>query len=193
MFAGVVAMSGWVALAALPQEPSPTTSSTSSSEATVDEAKARAKALFDEGRAHYDLGRFAEALTAFEKAYEVMPLPAFLFNIGQCHFQEKRYARAVFFYERYLEVLPDASNRATIEDLIVEAKSLDAEATRASPPASAANAPGATGASADDDGIMWIAAAGAFAVAATIGVVTYVMWTSPPPPGSLGLVDRRTP
>jgi tetratricopeptide (TPR) repeat protein len=181
------AFSGWLALTALTQESSP---SSSSSSAPVDDTKARAKALFDEGRAHYDLGRFAEALTAFEKAYEVMPLPAFLFNIGQCHFQEKRYGRAVFFYERYLEVLPDASNRATIEDLIVEARNLDAEATRAAPRGASASA-GPDGA--DDGGIMWIAAAGAVVLAATIGVVTYVMWASPPPPGSLGLVDRRTP
>ena len=60
--------------------------------------KEEARKLFEEGQLHYKLGRFDEALETYRKAYEVLPLPAFLFNIGQCYRQLKNHERSVFFY-----------------------------------------------------------------------------------------------
>ena len=50
-----------------------------------DSPEALAKAHFDKGNMHYNLGRFDEALEEFSAAYEALALPAFLFNLGQCH------------------------------------------------------------------------------------------------------------
>lgn len=167
--------------------------------ARADDATAVAKAHFDTARAHYELGRFAEALAEFEKAYEAKPLPKLLFNIGQCHFQEKRYARAVFFYERYLELNPDLADRDVVEALIAEARSLDVEASRApvapvAPSVTAPIEPPPPPVTPEEEPPWLAVGAGVSAVViVTAGVVAWALWTAPPPPGSLGLVDRRAP
>jgi hypothetical protein len=52
----------------------------------LDEAPVeRAKALFSQGKQHYDLGEFGPALEFYKRAYRIKPLPAFLFNIAQSH------------------------------------------------------------------------------------------------------------
>jgi tetratricopeptide (TPR) repeat protein len=70
----------------------------------------------------YRLGRFAAALDAYTRAYELYPVPALLFNIGQCHRNLKDHAKAIFFLEGYLRDLPTAHNRALVEDLIRESR-----------------------------------------------------------------------
>ena len=91
-----------------------------------------AKRLVAEAQTHYKLGRFREALDLYGRAYELHKAPGFFFNIAQCHFQLKGWERAIFFYESYLREKPDAPNRATVEQLIGEARRhLDEEATRA--------------------------------------------------------------
>ena len=46
-----------------------------------------ARALARKGASLYDLGKYPEALAAFETAYEKKPVAALLFNIAQCHRQ----------------------------------------------------------------------------------------------------------
>jgi hypothetical protein len=74
-----------------------------------------AKAQADKGAREYNLGHFPEAISAFEKAYEIDPAPILLFNIAQAHRQSGDNERAIFFYRRYLEQAPNASNRADVE------------------------------------------------------------------------------
>ena len=78
------------------------------------------KKHFRQAEQHYKLGRFDQALQDYSKAYELLPLPAFLFNIGQCHRKMLNYERAIFFFRGYLRELPSANNRKTVEDLIAE-------------------------------------------------------------------------
>jgi len=93
----------------------------------ADEAT-EAKKFYELGRLNYDLGRYAEALEAFEKAYAQKPLPGFHFNIGQCQRKLEDYEGAITSFEKYLELTPKASNRKMVEELIAEAGQRQAEA-----------------------------------------------------------------
>jgi hypothetical protein len=46
---------------------------------------ARAEQLYDEGVAATDRGDFAGAITSFQAAYAINPLPDVLYNVGMCH------------------------------------------------------------------------------------------------------------
>jgi tetratricopeptide (TPR) repeat protein len=86
----------------------------------------------------FNLGKFADALTDYQAAYEAKPLPGFLFNIAQCYRNMGNYERARFFYRRYLALEPRTSNRRLVEDLIAEMTRLldkQAEEKAAAPPA----------------------------------------------------------
>ncbi|MDZ4696012.1 MAG: tetratricopeptide repeat protein [Deltaproteobacteria bacterium] len=76
------------------------------------------------GTKEYNLGRFDEAIAAFEKAYEQDPAPILLFNIAQSHRQLGRHERALFFYRRFLDADPAAKNRAAVQARMVELKGL---------------------------------------------------------------------
>jgi tetratricopeptide (TPR) repeat protein len=88
--------------------------------AHADGSKKSAKVYYDKGAYEYNLGHFEQAIAAFEKAYELSPVPILLFNIGQCHRQSGNKERAVFFYRRYLEQAPNADNRADVENRIAD-------------------------------------------------------------------------
>jgi tetratricopeptide (TPR) repeat protein len=79
-----------------------------------------ARIQFDRAEKAFNLGRFDEALTHYQAAYEALPLPAFVFNIAQCHRNLGNGEQAVFFYQRYLSLQPDAPNRPVVEELIAE-------------------------------------------------------------------------
>jgi tetratricopeptide (TPR) repeat protein len=103
-----------------------------------------ARALFQRAEKSFNLGRFADALTDYQAAYEAKPLPGFLFNIAQCYRNMANYERARFFYRRYLAIEPKTSNRGLVEDLIAEMTRLLDKQTAASavapPPAAPAAA-----------------------------------------------------
>jgi tetratricopeptide (TPR) repeat protein len=82
--------------------------------------KALAKDYFEAARAHYNLGRFEEALAEFTQAYEALPNPELLFNIGQCHRKLDQCERAIFFFNGYLREMPKAKDRADVAALIKE-------------------------------------------------------------------------
>jgi hypothetical protein len=74
----------------------------SSSALAQEDDKARAKALFAEGQAEYNLGHFAKALELYEGAYKIKAVPALLFNIAQCHRQLGDMRSAATTYRAYL-------------------------------------------------------------------------------------------
>jgi len=95
-----------------------------------DEAAADRTKTIDAAKEHnraamrlFNLGKFEEAVEAYQKAYKAHPLPEFLYNLGQCHERMQgmeNLTRARFFYEGYLTNKPDAGNRQEVEELIKE-------------------------------------------------------------------------
>jgi tetratricopeptide (TPR) repeat protein len=94
---------------------------------TEDAATKRAQGHFRKGEKLFALGRFEDALTEYQAAFEEYPLPEFLFNIGQCHRNLGDFDEAIFSFRKYLRLKPDAENRDATEELIAE---LEAEKAR---------------------------------------------------------------
>jgi tetratricopeptide (TPR) repeat protein len=80
-----------------------------------EERTARAKALFEEGRAHVDLGDYATATREFEQAYVLKPLPLLLYNLAELATYQNRRERALQLYGRYLQTEHDPKERALVE------------------------------------------------------------------------------
>jgi tetratricopeptide (TPR) repeat protein len=72
------------------------------------------------GTRSHDLGRYEEAVGKFEEAYRLGGDARSLFNIGQSYFKAGRHQQARTAYESYLRELPAASNRALVEERLVE-------------------------------------------------------------------------
>jgi hypothetical protein len=89
----------------------------------------QARELYERAEKSFNVGKFAEALTDYQAAYEAKPLPGFLFNIAQCYRNMGNYERARFFFRRYLAVEPHAPNHRRVEELIAEmSKQIEAQA-----------------------------------------------------------------
>ncbi len=95
------------------------------------EPSREARAHFEAGQRHHKLGRFAEAIDEYQRAYELAPLPDLLFNIGQCYRNLKNWERAIFFFDRYLEEAPDSRDAELVRSLIAE---LEETIARETPP-----------------------------------------------------------
>ena len=98
--------------------------------AAVDPAAVRrdeAKAAFTRGNTAYNLGKYADAIAEFERAYALSRLPEILFNLGQCYRKqwetERRSElgrRALHYYEALVREAPDAKVRPDAEQFITE-------------------------------------------------------------------------
>src|SRR6476646_11051335 len=96
----------------------------------VDAAAARrdeAKAAFGRGNTAYNLGKYADAIAEFERAYALSRLPEILFNLGQCYRKqweaEQRSElgrRALHYYEAVVREAPSSKVRPDAEQFIVE-------------------------------------------------------------------------
>lgn len=93
-----------------------------------------AHALFDAGHTAFEDGRFADALTDFERAYELSHRPELLYNIGQCHDHLRHDAEAVSALEGYLAAVPDAPARHMIEGRLAILREAVAHDVAAQPP-----------------------------------------------------------
>ena len=82
------------------------------------EKKKKALALYKQGSAMFDQGKWDEAIELFEKSYEEYPAPALLYNIAQSHRMRGDCKNALFSYKRFLQVKPDASNKDAVEGYI---------------------------------------------------------------------------
>jgi tetratricopeptide (TPR) repeat protein len=80
----------------------------------------QARELFQKAEMSFNLGKFGEALTSYQAAYQAKPLPALLFNVAQCYRNLENYERARFFFRRYLDLDARTTNRRMVEDLIAE-------------------------------------------------------------------------
>jgi tetratricopeptide (TPR) repeat protein len=98
--------------------------------AAPDQAAARrdeAKAAFARGNTAYNLGKYADAIAEFERAYALSRLPEILFNLGQCYRKqwetEQRSEvgrRALHYYEAVIREAPSAKVRPDAEQFITE-------------------------------------------------------------------------
>ncbi len=88
------------------------------SPAAADEAKARARVLFNQGVTEFEAGDHRAALESFESAYRLAPHPAVRVNMANCFEQLGRFVEARFNYERFLEESGEgvsAEQRAEVE------------------------------------------------------------------------------
>src|SRR6185503_4186918 len=107
---------------------------------------AAAREHYKRGTTLYDLSRFAEAAREYELAFENKDEPILLFNIAQAYRFAGDYQRAINAYRSFLRRLPKTSNRAEVEQRIVEMQKLidDQKKTMAAPPTGISNDPRAT-------------------------------------------------
>jgi tetratricopeptide (TPR) repeat protein len=82
--------------------------------------KEQVKRLFEEGMNLYDLGKYSQAITAFETAFTTLPDPVFLYNIAQAHRMAGNTKDAISFYRTYLRKVPDAPNAGEVKDWIAQ-------------------------------------------------------------------------
>lgn len=151
-----------------------------------DSATKTARRHFAKGDKLFALGRFDEALTHYESAYEARPLPGFLFNIAQCHRNLGHIDEAIFSYRKYLTEQPDAENREEVEQQIAELEEeRDRRAIVEPPPPTRPERP-ATGKK--PIYARWWFWGGVAAVAGA-GAGTYLLLRSDAPPTDLGNVD----
>ncbi|HXU02924.1 MAG TPA: tetratricopeptide repeat protein [Polyangia bacterium] len=95
-----------------------------------DQAAARrdeAKAAFGRGNTAYNLGKYADAIAEFERAYALSKLPEILFNLGQSYRKqwesEQRSElgrRALHYYEAVVREAPTSKVRPDAEQFIAE-------------------------------------------------------------------------
>jgi tetratricopeptide (TPR) repeat protein len=112
--------------------------------ARADDAEKEARRLFQKAELSFNVGKFADALTDYQAAYQAKPLPGFLFNVAQCYRNMGDFERARFFFRRYLALEPRAPNKRRVEELIDEmTKQLEAKQAQgtATPPATTPPAP----------------------------------------------------
>ena len=97
---------------------------------SVDAEAARrdeAKAAFGRGNAAYNLGKYAEAIAEFERAYALSRVPEILFNLGQCYRKQweadqrsELGRRALHYYEAVLREGPSSKVRPDAEQFVTE-------------------------------------------------------------------------
>jgi tetratricopeptide (TPR) repeat protein len=119
VLAAVLAASATAAAQPAPARP-PQSTPTTAPPKPDDQKRAEAKALYEQGLSHYNLGEFDLAINAFRKSYELTQAPGLLFNIAQAFRLKKDYEQATYFYSTYLRLQPDAANRADVEARLAE-------------------------------------------------------------------------
>ena len=80
-----------------------------------DDSLNRARDAFDKAQALFESGKYADAASQFQAAYQARPFAQFLFNIGACYEKLRDYGKAASYYRRYLQAEPNAPDRAKTE------------------------------------------------------------------------------
>jgi tetratricopeptide (TPR) repeat protein len=84
-------------------------------DASGEAARARARALLQEGAAFMDERQYDRAVESFREAYRLVPSPKVLYNLGVAYLSVARYADALAALEQFLSEATDApeANRET--------------------------------------------------------------------------------
>lgn len=94
---------------------------------TPQEAVARAKAYFQEGRQMFAERRYREAIRAFELARTLWPVPDLLFNIGRAYEELGDYRTAVGYFQGYLRDEVDPEDGPAVRQRIVDLEERSAQ------------------------------------------------------------------
>ena len=107
--AAALVASTWAAQAAAQTAPQDTMAQSTAREADLTDQRARAH--YTVGVAMYDAGRFPEAATEFQAAYDLSHRSALLYNCYVAYRDSSQAMRARDSLAQYLEEVPDAPNR----------------------------------------------------------------------------------
>ena len=77
------------------------------------EQKRAAKTHFQQGRAFYEAGAYADAVSAYQRAFALVPLPDLLFNIAQAYRMQGELEKAYAAAKEHLFAWPEL-NEAVI-------------------------------------------------------------------------------
>src|SRR5258706_1446374 len=106
------------------------------------DALKKAQAAFDQAQLDYLQGKYDEAATGFQSAYDARPFPQFIYNIAASHHMKGKktsdiaaYKKAVELYKRYMSEDPNAADKPKVEKTVVV---LEAEIKRLEDAAKAA-------------------------------------------------------
>ena len=106
---------------AVPAERTPPPPFDASGAGSLDEnARARARALYDQGAQAYNESRYYLAATYFLDAYRVYPTPQLLFNVAKAHDKLSVNSSALAYYREYLRKLPNAPDAAEVTNRVHE-------------------------------------------------------------------------
>jgi tetratricopeptide (TPR) repeat protein len=89
--------------------------STAAGEAAPSPDDEVARGLFQAGKAAYQAGKYADALSFFEQAHARSGRPELLFNIGQAAERVRQDQKALEMFRAYLTQVPNAPNRVEVE------------------------------------------------------------------------------
>ncbi len=84
----------------------------------TDEVALEARKHFEAGQKAFKQGKFAAALSAFEKAYALKPHPSIHFNQAKCAEAMGDAPAALRFYRTYLFEVPDTADREVVEKAV---------------------------------------------------------------------------
>jgi hypothetical protein len=76
---------------------------------------AKASALFDDGKRHFDIAEYTAAIASWKQAYLLSNEPLLLFNIGQAYRLAGNCAEANRFYLNYQRVVPKPANAVELD------------------------------------------------------------------------------
>ena len=96
--------------------------------AKAEVAKGESRNEYDKGALAYQAGRYQEALDAFEKAYELNPLPEFKYNMGA---SLEKLGRPYAAADRYSEYAKEKPKAADAQKVNSHAEKLRTEADKA--------------------------------------------------------------
>ncbi len=81
---------------------------------------AEAQRLAEQGLSYYKIGKYPEAITFFEQAYLLQPVPGLLYNLAQAYRLKGDCAEALRAYRGYLRDDPGSPQRTVVEAHIAE-------------------------------------------------------------------------
>lgn len=106
--------------------------------------KGAAKQHYQRGTMLFDLQRYAEAASEYEKAFESWDNAALLYNIGQAYRLAGNLKKSIAAYRAFLRRVPNAPNRSEVEARIAALQQKIEEPAATPPPAAKTAEPATT-------------------------------------------------
>lgn len=94
-----------------------------------------AERLYNEGQTAYDDQRYDDAVTAWQKSYQLSKLPALVYNLAQAYRLGGHCEKAVDAYTRFIALDPQSPQRADAEGRLKEIQPCPAAKPQPTPPA----------------------------------------------------------